>query len=256
MADRPAFQDAQYAFAAHIRNPDENPPPEGIEDRRMAIYRDLFFNNVAQLLARTFPVLYKILGEQAWRTLVRDYYSRHEARTPLFLEMPREFLQYLEKERGLVEGDPAFLYELAHYEWVELALSIDEREASLDEVDPAGDLLDERPEISPLVWSLQYRFPVHTISPDNQPTEPAEHPTFLVVYRNDDGRIGFLEINAVTARLIELLVESDVASGRAALEMIAEELDHPRPETVVNGGLEIMEDLRARQIILGTQTKQ
>lgn len=251
MADRPAFQDTQYAFAAHIRDPDKNPPPEGIEDRRMAIYRNLFFNNVVQLLSRTFPVLYKILGNKNWRLLVRDYFSRHEAHTPLFLEMPREFLQYLEKERGLVEGDPAFLYELAHYEWVELALSIDEREASLDEVDPDGDLLEGRPEISPLVWSLQYRFPVHTISPDNQPTEPSEQPTFLVVYRNSDGRIGFLEINAVTARLIELLVESDVASGRKALEKIAEELDHPRPQTVVDGGLEIMEDLRSRQIILG-----
>lgn len=253
MADRPAFQETQYAFAAHIRDPENNPAPEGIEDRRMAIYRNLFFNNVAQLLSRTFPVLYKILGEDAWRVLMRDYFSRHEAHTPLFLEMPREFLQYLEKERGQVEGDPAFLYELAHYEWVELALSIDEREPDLDDVDPEGDLLEGRPHVSPLVWSLQYRFPVHTISPDNRPTEPSEQPTFLVVYRRSDGRIGFLEINAVTARLIELLVESDVSNGREALQKIAEELDHPRPETVVTGGLDILDDLRGRGIILGTR---
>jgi hypothetical protein len=253
MADRPAFQQTQYAFAAHIRDPDRNPAPEGVEDRRMAIYRNLFFNNVAQLLSRTFPVLYKILGEDEWRTLVRDYFSRHESHTPLFLEMPREFLQYLESERGQVEGDPAFLYELAHYEWVELALSIDEREPDLDDLDPDGDLLEGHPEISPLVWSLQYRFPVHTISPDNQPAEPGDQPTFLVVYRNADGRIGFLEINAVTARLIELLVEDEDANGRAALEKIAAELDHPRPETVVGGGLEIMEDLRSRGIIVGTR---
>ena len=253
MADRPSFQETQYAFAAHIRDPEKNPPPDGIEDRRMAIYRNLFFNNVVQLLARTFPVLYKILGDDDWRVLVRDYFSRHEAHTPLFLEMPREFLQYLEKERGQVEGDPAFLYELAHYEWVELALSIDEREVSTDGLDQDGDLLEGRPEVSPLVWSLQYRFPVHTISPDRQPSGPSDQPTFLVVYRNDDGRIGFLEINAVTARLIELLVESEVASGREALQKIAEELDHPRPETVVAGGLDIMQDLRSRQIILGTR---
>ncbi len=67
MADRPAFQQHQYAFAAHIRDPETNPAPEGIEDRRMAIYRNLFFNNVSQLLAKTFPVLHKILGADAWK---------------------------------------------------------------------------------------------------------------------------------------------------------------------------------------------
>lgn len=252
MSEKPAFQEIQFAFAGHIRDPEHNPAPEGIEDRRMAIYRHLFFNNVSQLLSRTFPVLFRILGQDRWEALTRDFFSRHRSHTPLFLEMPREFLQYLEKERGQVEGDPPFLYELAHYEWVELALSIDEREPDPDSVVADGDLLDGRPEISPLVWSVQYRFPVHRISPENQPSEPPEFPTYLVIYRNLDGRIGFLEVNAVTARLIELLVEGQAESGRAALLKIAAELDHPRPETVVDGGVSILEDLRQRGAILGT----
>lgn len=252
MPEKPAFQDIQLAFAGHIRDPDSNAPPEGIEDRRMAIYRHLFFNNVSQLLSRTFPVLFRILGNERWEALTRDYFSRHRSHTPLFLEMPREFLLYLEKERGQIEGDPPFLYELAHYEWVELALSIDEREPDSASVDTDGDLLDGRPEISPLVWSVQYRFPVHRISPENQPSEPPDSPTHLVIYRNLDGRIGFLEVNAVTARLVELLVEGQAESGRAALLQIAEELDHPRPGTVVDGGASILEDLRQRGAILGT----
>lgn len=252
MPDKPAFQAVQYAFAGHIRDPDKSEAPEGIEDRRMAIYRQLFFNNVSQLLSRTFPVLFKILGPDRWRVLVRDYFATHRSHTPLFLEMPREFLQYLEKERGQVEGDPPFLYELAHYEWVELALSIDEREPDLEHVNPDGDLLEGRPEISPLVWSVQYRFPVHKISPDSQPVEPPDTSTFLVIFRNLDGEIGFLEINEITARLIEILVEGSADSGRAALLTIAGELDHPRPEIVVEGGRAILEDLRDRQAILGT----
>lgn len=219
----------------------------------MEIYRRLFFDNVSQLLSRTFPVLFKITGGQRWETLVRDYFSHHEAHTPLFMEMPREFLRYLEKERGKVPGDLPFQYELAHYEWVELALSIDEAQPDLDGIDSAGDLLDGRPEISPLVWSLQYRFPVHRISPEYQPSEPPATPTFLVVYRNSEDRIGFLEINAVTARLIELLVEGDVTAGREALSRIAEELDHPKPQTVIDGGVAILEDLRRREVVLGTR---
>jgi len=221
----------------------------------MAIYRRLFFDNVAHLLSGTFPVLSRLLGHKRWQALVRDYFSLHQAHTPLFLEMPQEFLKYLRSERGPVDGDPPFLYELAHYEWVELALSIDEAEPDLDAVDPDGDMLNGQPEISPLVWSLQYRYPVHRISPDNQPTSPPETPTFLVVYRNTDGRVGFLEINQVTARLIELLAEGETESGHAALARIAEELDHPRPQTVVDGGLAILEDLRSRQVVLGTRRR-
>jgi len=53
MAEDSNFQDKQYAFAAHIRDPENTVAPEGIEDRRIAIYRTLFFNNLNNLLART-----------------------------------------------------------------------------------------------------------------------------------------------------------------------------------------------------------
>ena len=36
----------QYALTAHIRDPENQPAPAGIEDRRMGIYRDLIFCNV------------------------------------------------------------------------------------------------------------------------------------------------------------------------------------------------------------------
>jgi hypothetical protein len=252
MAERPEFQETQYGFAAHLRDPERNPAPENIEDRRMAVYRELFFNNVAGLLGRTFPVLHKILGAERWKVVIRDYFSRHRSHTPLFLEMPREFLQYLEDERGEVEGDPPFMRELAHYEWVELALSIDERDPDLDAVDREGDLLEGRPVLTPLYWSLSYRFPVHRLSPQFTPSEPGAELTRLLVYRDLDDEVGFIEINVVTARLLELLADESLVSGRAALEAIAEELNHPQPETVVSGGLRILEDLRNREVVLGT----
>ena len=252
MAERPGFRETQYRFAAHLRDPSKNPAPPGIEDRRLAIYRDLFFNNVSQLLARTFPVLHRILGDERWRALMRDYFARHEARTPLFLEMPQEFLRYVETERGAVEGDPPFLLELAHYEWVELALSIDEREPPRADVDPAGDLLEDRPALNPLHWSLTYRFPVHRLSPQFTPGEPPAEPTRLLVWRDLEDEVGFMEINVVTARLLELLADDGTPSGRAALAQIARELNHPSAETVVAGGRRILDDLRARQVVLGT----
>ncbi len=252
MSERPSFQRQQYAFAAHIRDPERNPAPPGIEDRRMAIYRDLFFNNVSSLLAGSFPVIHRIFGETRWRALMRDYFARHVAHTPYFLEMPQEFLLYLQEERGNDNDDPAFLLELAHYEWAELAVSILETDDdALPSLDVEGDLLDGVPVLNPAAWSLVYGFPVHRIGPDFQPDAPGEQPTYLVVYRDRRDTVGFLEINAVTARLIELVSRGEGLSGRELLGRIAEELRHPNPATVVDGGRGMLEQLARHDIVLG-----
>jgi uncharacterized protein len=195
-------------------------------------------------------VLRRILPDPAWHELVRDFFARHRAYTPLFHEIPQELLRYLADERAVQPSDPPFLLELAHYEWAELALSIAEEELDWEDVDPEGDLLAGTPALSPLAWSLAYRFPVHRIGPDYQ---PGEQPTYLVVYRDRHDEVGFLEINAVTARLLEHVQDQPTAPGRVHLERIAGELQHPQPERVVEGGRQILEGLRQRDIVLGTR---
>lgn len=251
--ERDRLRRLQFEFAAHIRDPDNAPAPAGIEDRRMKIYRELFYNNLRDLLGRSFPVLKQVLGAEAWDDMVRDWLRRHRAQTPLFLELPQEFLAYLQHERPAAAGDPPFMLELAHYEWVELALGIDEREIDDGALDAGGDLLEGCPVLSPLASSLAYTWPVHRISPDYQPAEPPAEPTRLLVYRDRQDQVGFIEINLVTARLLELLDVPATArrSGRDCLLQIAAELGHPEPEAVVGGGLEILSGLRARDVIIG-----
>lgn len=249
------FQQLQHAFAAHIRDPDNQPAPEGIEDRRMTIYRDLFFNNLVKLLAGTFPVLSKIMGDERWRVLIRRYFSTHRSQTPYFLQIPKDFLDYLQDEHTAANDEPPFLTELAHYEWVELALQIDTTEFDLSGIDPDGDLMAGRPVLSPLAWVLAYDYPVHQISPANQPQKPAGQSTFLVIYRQRDDQVGFMEINAVTARLLELLQDdASTATGSELLAQIAVEINHPNPQVVSDGGKDILADLHGKDIILGTKT--
>ena len=248
------FQKLQHQFAAHIRDPEGQPAPAGIEDRRMGIYRDLFFNNLVKLLAGTFPVLSKILGDDRWRVLVRQYFSTHRSQTPYFLKVPKDFLDYLQHERKAAEDDLPFMNELAHYEWVELALQIDTQEFELSGVDPEGDLLAGRPVLSPLAWVLAYDYPVHRISPEYQPESAGEQSTFLVVYRDRDDKVGFMEINAVTARLLVLLQDdANTATGSELLVQIAGEINHPNPQVVSDGGKDILADLNGKDIILGTK---
>ncbi len=245
----PDFIRQQYAFAAHIRDPQQHAAPSGIEDRRMGIYRELFYNNVEGFLSSSFPVLHRLLDDDSWHALARDFFASHRCHSPLFLEIPREFLSYLDEERGAREGDPPFMRELAHYEWVELALSV----AEVNElpVDPDGDLLDGVPLPSPAAWPLSYSYPVHKISPDFRPAHPGEQPSYLLAYRDTEGDVGFIELNPVSARLFSLLQENRGSSGRALLQGIATELAHPDPDVVIAGGSSILEDWRMLGIVLG-----
>lgn len=221
----------------------------------MRVYRDLFYKNVEGFVASGFPVLRKLYDDAAWHRLVRDYFARHRSHTPFFHGIAGEFLHYLQDERGEHPEDPPFLLELAHYEWVELALGISEEEIDFNGVAPGGDLLGGVPVPSPLAWNLAYQYPVHRISPDFRPNEPPAEPTHIVVYRDRQDRVGFLEINAVTARLLQLIEEKPGCTGREQLQAIAEELQHSKPEVVIEGGREMLDGLRRRDIILGTRTE-
>lgn len=255
MAEMPEFQRRQFAFAAHIREPDANPAPAAIEDRRMAIYRDLFFNNLVSLLGSTFPVLRKLHARDDWRRLVRAFMARHRAHTPYFLEIPREFLIFLEKEYEARENDLPFLVELAHYEWAELALSVapDPDPGERDLVDPDGNLLDGVPVRSSLAWPLTYRYPVHRISPEYRPEAPGEQPTHLVVYRQADDEVGFMTLNPVTARLLAMIGDGGEATGRVLLERLAAEIGWPDPQSLVAHGAEALAGMRDAGILLGTR---
>ena len=251
MAEQAAFIRKQYEFAAHIRNPDTHHCPDDVEARRMKIYNELFYNNVEDFMSSAYPVLRAIHDDDRWHRLIRDYFHSHKAKTPLFPEMPREFLYYLQHERGDQQNDYPFMLELAHYEWAELALSLSEQEAELSNIDVHGDLLLGCPVLSPLAWPRSYRWPVHQIGPDYLPEQPAESAVHLLLYRDAGDEVHFLELNPVTARLLNLIEQQTLPTGRAMLQKIAAELNHPAPDLVIQGGLAIMQDLMQRHVILG-----
>ena len=246
MAD---FRQRQAAFAAHLRDPEANPAPPGIEARRMAVYRDLFFNNIAGLLASNFPVIRRTLGEMEWTALVRRFYADHHSRTPLFPEIAREFIRFLEA-RDEDASDPPWLAELAHYEWIELAVQIND--SPLPAHDPGGDLLEGVPRVSPYVRALAYRWPVHTIGPAQRPTAAPPEPTLLLVRRDVNGRARFAAISPLVYRLLELLATGG-HSGRASLQVLAAEAGVPADDAFLAQGQAMLQRMHEEGTVLGTR---
>ena len=243
----PEFQRYQLAFAAHIRDPQAHPRPAGVAARRMKVYNAILFNNVESFLLSCFPVLRQVLGTRKWTRLVRAFFSTHRSRSPYFRQIPDEFVQFLQNEWTPAQGYPPFTLALAHYEWIELVLSVSNRSLACG-VDAQGDLLDGIPVLNPVLARLRYDWPVQRIAPRRK-IQPAE--TWLLVFRDAADRVQFSEINAFTARLLTLL-EPGTLNGRAALASLAAESRHPDPALILQAGAALLADLHARGAIAGT----
>lgn len=250
--DTPEFQTIQREFTAHLRNPTAHPPPTGVEDRRMGVYRELLYNNIEGFMSGSFPVVRSLFDDVDWHALVRAYFADHVARTPLFPKLAQEFLQYLAEAEPPV-AVPDFLGELAHYEWLELEVSLDKREVGALDVDASANFLDGIPLPNPVLRVQAYAYPVHRIGPEYQPTEAPPEPTYLAVWRRGNDEVGFMELNPLTARLVELILADTRRSGRELLEQIATELQHPQAHVVVDGGAAILAELGARELLLGAR---
>ncbi len=236
------------ALADHARDPGTHPGPPGIEPRRLKLYRDLVFNNLDGLLAGGFPVIRKILGDADWCALLRRFLANHESRTPLFPELGRELIAFLQ-----ASPDPArpWLAELAHYEWAELGLQLSDAKAPPH--DPAGDLLAGVPLLSPLAWPLAYAWPVSRIGPGFAAIEAPSEPTLLLLRREDDGRIHFSALSPLLFRLLELVGGNTRRDGRALLAQLAAEAGQPDTDAFIAEAAPMLQRLHRERVLPGTR---
>lgn len=239
------FQTFQREFGLYLRDSRHSPRPAGVPARRAGVYRELLFNNVRGVVEACFPVSRAILGERRWQQLLKRFFVEWRSQTPLFCELPREFLRWLNQADA--PGLPPYLPDLMHYEWAELAVDIMQT-PPLPAFERGADLLAGRPVLAPAHLLLSYAWPVQRIGTAYRPRKPV--PTQLVVFRDASDAVQFALINPVTARLLALLADGEL-SGEAACLQVAVELQHPDPSAVVQAGAGMLGDLQSWGVIYG-----
>ena len=237
------FQRYQLAFTAHIRNPKANKKPAQVDDARMAVYREIVFTNILNSVSTCFPVCVQVLGEHAWEKLVRQFFANYQATSPIFREIPQQFLRFINSVANL----PAYFQQLAHYEWVELAINTQQTEAA--KLSKKMNLLVEKPILAPAHMLLKYDYAVHKISKRNVPKTTES--THLFVFRNSEFKVKFIELNPITYQLLRLIQENNM-TGKQALVRLAEHIKHPETDAVIQFGAEILSDLANQQAIIGS----
>lgn len=248
MAKRSLFAQ-QSSMGLYLRDPEHCPPPPEMDPERARVYRDLVFANLSTLISGTFPVLVNILGDQRWRSLVRIFLRDYRAQTPKFGEIAEEFVEFLASEpAALADGSwPPFLIELAHYEWVEMALQQSEAEPLAP-----GDaqLLMERPlQVSPLAWPLAYAWPVQRVGPDYQPEAAPDEPTLLLVRRAEDWSVKFSSLTPLAWRLLQRIQAFPELSGHEQLEGLAQEAGSAGSSAFMVNGTALLRQLQGEGVV-------
>jgi hypothetical protein len=244
------FQQFQAGFAARIRDPEGAPLPDQVPERRMRAYEELVFNNIEGFLLSCYPITRKLLDDELWNEIVRRFVIEHRCATPLFREIPREFLNWLDGKFGELFPSMPFLQEFMHYEWLELAVSVTSDEIDLKQTDASGDFLDAVPVLNPTTRLACYHFPVHLIGPEFQPQQSDGELHCYLLYRDVEDEVQFIQLNPVSARLMELLQQQDI-NGREALLQIAQEINNQEPEALIIAGGEQLKQLLQAGVLLG-----
>lgn len=233
------FQDT---YSHYLRAPTENSLPEGIPPRRSRVYEELLFNNVCGFLDRCFPVARSLLENNDWRLLNRRFYQDWQSHTPYFGKIPLEFVRYIQQAQDL--GLTDWFAELLDYEWRELEVDLHPDKVPRVHL-PTGD--NYRLKLNPTLQNLQYQWPVHQISKDHVPTE--SKPTFLLVFRSFDHRVHFMEINAMTSALLQILHEMP-AHPQAVISRLADLMPTANRQALLEFGTPLLLDLLQKNVVV------
>lgn len=235
----------QMAFASDLRSGGE----KAFSDAPgMSIYRELFFNNICGFIDGAFPVCAEIVGGEHWTRLSREFFQTHQCETPLFLKISEEFLDFLAKRPELYLNHP-YLYELAHYEWLELAVDVMECSETNTNYDEKADVIDGIPVINPALMTACYQYPVHRLSAES--TDIDKEFSGFIVFRDLGDTVRFVACNPMTLAILECLQSDSSITGRDAILMVLSKMGMADSAVALDGGVAILNSWHAQGILLG-----
>jgi hypothetical protein len=162
----PTLPESLQAFAARLWHDAADADPG------FAVYRRNLRGNFAQVLALEFPALQRLLGEQAFRALARDFQREHPSRSGNLHGIGAPLAPYL---RSQLAGSPrAWLADIAALEWAweDAAVAADAGSgvdvAAFARLDPDAQLA-QRARLHPALRVVRSAAPIHAIWRDNLP---------------------------------------------------------------------------------------
>ncbi|MGP1716210.1 MAG: HvfC family RiPP maturation protein [Methylophilus sp.] len=255
---QPLFQQYQAAFNAHLRDPAQQPKPQGANAKRIGIYREIVFNNFLASVSACFPVLLSILGKRRFKQLTRQCFASHHFCSPLFSDIPKALIDYLQTLDLAQHNLPSYALALAHYEWVELYLTKLSDFAKLPDnsqpitpvadIRQASDLAEAIVRLPAAHMLLNYDYPVHQLSKKH--ANLAAKSTYLLVFLINDCKVEFIQLNEITYVLLQRIQSEQTTLMHHLTQLAQEMLPHLPLQRVLEFGSETLFTLYLQRAIV------
>lgn len=180
-------------------------PISGANETNIAVYRELAFDVIEDMLQSTFPLTHELLSEE-WLQLVQDFFSNHACKSPQVWYMPKELYEYLSS----IEQDPflkkyPYLLELIWFEWLETELYMMEDQVIAHRL--TGNINTDRLVLNPESHFQHFCYPVHLKNAKSiASSDQADY--YLTAHRvPETGDVLFTDISPALLRILELLAD-------------------------------------------------
>lgn len=244
----------QRGFAAHLIGApagDGGLLPEALEAmgrERLDVYRELVRGSLHRLLGDLLPRTVARLGEDAERW-IDAWLAELGPRSRVLRELVDEWIAWATPRWS---GDPRvapYLADLARHEAIERAVA-----AAPARDDPPGMserfAIDARLVFDASARIARYDHAIHTLPEDEDDrSAPPAIPTALLVYRDRDHRVRFLELSPLAAAVVERLLDGArvVDALQAGAAAVGEPVDDERLARMSR----LLADLAERGILRG-----
>jgi hypothetical protein len=218
---------------------------------RFGVYRKLVHNRLRATTTEFIERTHARIGRTRFVADFEVFMDEVATASPYLREVPREFVEWV-APRWLADADvDDYLVDLARHELLEYDVRNDPRARP----DPTGLplALDQSLRFDPAARLMQYDYAVHRLPADEDDrTIPEAIPTRLLVYRDADADVRYLELTPFAEQVTQALMVRGmpVANGlRWACEQLGDTLDDDKLATAAA----FVSDLAERGIMLGSE---
>ncbi len=215
---------------------------------RLLVYRTLVRRGVFGAVQSFLPRTCARLGDHMFERELAIWLERVGPRSPYLRDVPSEFVSWIEHE-WLTRADiPAYLNDLARHEIVEAEVAAS---ATHSLTCAPGLQLDAAAVFDPSVRIVRYRHAVHEL-PDvvTDRTVPRTDPVTLLVYRDPEHQVRWLELSAIGEHLLEPLLAGQPL--RHVIESAAAHMGTQLDDALLERVAVLLADLGERKVLLGS----
>lgn len=220
---------------------------------RMLVYRSLVHNRIRHAIRDFLPRTLARRGRKAFAGDLVAFMEARAARSFYLRDVPGEFVDWVGPRWTADPEAPAYLLDLARHELLAIDVRNDPRGG-----EPATGLplaLDRPLRFDTSARRIDYAHAVHLLSDskDDRSAPPSE-PTRLLVYRDENHKVRYLELTPYAAAVLDELMVGN-ASVQGGLQRACASLGHPLDDDKLATAAQLLADLADRGVMLGAEPK-